>query len=218
MVLMVITSGNRSSASKRASSDDDDSTRPHKVKKMKCLDLILVEKVYKFRVLLPNSDCVMMRVIDPPNNQMPVVVFTDLVKEEYERVGFENRIKDVICFEIYETDKVYTLRLNDGSNGDEFYENMWDLTPDVELLSELPQEYAFESALDDLIVKLLDLAAIRGRGVPHFTDHIEDEQLVASLRNRSHTIVSSKTKNSKKVYTLHLRRDALLSSSGSDKT
>ncbi|KAL8127014.1 hypothetical protein AgCh_014077 [Apium graveolens] len=148
---LVITSGNRSSASKRASSDDDDSTRPHKVKKMKCLDLILVEKVYKFRVLLPNSDCVMMRVIDPPNNQMPVVVFTDLVKEEYERVGFENRIKDVICFEIYETDKVYTLRLNDGSNGDEFYENMWDLTPDVELLSELPQEYAFESALDDLI-------------------------------------------------------------------
>ncbi|XP_074360083.1 structural maintenance of chromosomes flexible hinge domain-containing protein GMI1-like [Apium graveolens] len=26
---------------------------------------------------------------------------------------------------------------------------------------------------------------IGGRGVPHFTDHIEDEQLVASLRNRS---------------------------------
>ncbi|XP_074380628.1 structural maintenance of chromosomes flexible hinge domain-containing protein GMI1-like isoform X3 [Apium graveolens] len=286
-------SGNKSSASKRASSDDNDSTRPHKVKKMKCLDLILVEKVYKFRVLLPNSDCVTMRVVDPPNNQMPVVVFADLVKEEYERVGsrirrreidwdspdlclidrFENHIKDVICFEIYETDKVYTLRLNDGSNGDEVYENMWDLTPDVELLSELPQEYAFESALADLIDNSLqavwsnsnkrrlisvdlseDKISIFDNG-PGMDDS-EDNSIVkwgkmgsslhrsyrgraiggkppylkpffgmfgyggpiSSMHLASHTIVSSKTKNSKKVYTLHLRRDALLSSSGSDKT
>lgn len=31
---------------------------------------------------------------------------------------------------------------------------MWDLTPDVELLKELPQEYAFETALADLIVRI----------------------------------------------------------------
>lgn len=257
---------------------------------MKCLDLILVEKVYRFRVLLPNRDCVTMRVIDPPNNQMPVVVFADLVKEEYERVGdrtrmrgidwdspdlclidrFENRIKDMIYFESFETDKVYTLRLNDGSNGDEVYENMWDLTPDVELLRELPQEYAFESALADLIDNSLqavwsnsnkrrlisvdiseDKISIFDNG-PGMDDS-EDNSIVKwgkmgsslhrSYRGRAiggkppylkpffgmfgyggpvssmhlarHTIVSSKTKNSKKVYTLHLRRDALLSSSGS---
>lgn len=29
---------------------------------------------------------------------------------------------------------------------------MWDLTPDTELLMELPEEYTFETALADLIV------------------------------------------------------------------
>ena len=29
---------------------------------------------------------------------------------------------------------------------------MWDLTPDTDLLAELPEEYAFETALADLIV------------------------------------------------------------------
>ncbi|XP_063946721.1 structural maintenance of chromosomes flexible hinge domain-containing protein GMI1-like isoform X2 [Daucus carota subsp. sativus] len=37
------------------------------------------------------------------------------------------------------------------SKGDEVYENMWDLTPDVELLRDLPQEYAFETALAYII-------------------------------------------------------------------
>lgn len=32
-------------------------------------------------------------------------------------------------------------------------QNMWDLTPDTELLSELPEEYGFETALADLIVR-----------------------------------------------------------------
>ncbi|KAK1392217.1 Gamma-irradiation and mitomycin c induced 1 [Heracleum sosnowskyi] len=286
----VMASGSEDRARKRACNDDSTMSP---VKKMKCLDLILVEKVYKFRVLLPNSDCVTMRVVDPPNNQMPVVVFTDLVKEEYERVGdrikrrridwespdlclidrFENRIKVMVNFESFETDKVYTLRLNDGSNGDEVYENMWDLTPDVELLRELPQEYAFESALADLIDNSLqavwsnsnkrrlisvdlgeDNISIFDNG-PGMDDS-EDNSIVKwgkmgsslhrSYRGRAiggkppylkpffgmfgyggpissmhlarHTIVSSKTKNSKKVYTLHLRRDALLSSSSSDKS
>lgn len=31
---------------------------------------------------------------------------------------------------------------------------MWDLTPDTDLLKELPEEYSFESALADLIVSL----------------------------------------------------------------
>lgn len=34
-------------------------------------------------------------------------------------------------------------------------QNMWDLTPDTELLKELPEEYTFETALADLIVSRL---------------------------------------------------------------
>ena len=36
-----------------------------------------------------------------------------------------------------------------------FFQNMWDLTPDTDLLKELPQEYTFETALADLIVSSL---------------------------------------------------------------
>lgn len=32
---------------------------------------------------------------------------------------------------------------------------MWDLTPDTDLLKELPEEYTFETALADLIVSRL---------------------------------------------------------------
>lgn len=120
-------STNHNRTKRRASHDDSP------VKKMKCLDLILVEKVYKFRVLLPNGLCLCLRVVDPPGNQMPVVVLADMVKEEYDRMKgsekvrkrsidwdspdlcffdiFENRIKDLIDFGSYETDKFYTLRL-----------------------------------------------------------------------------------------------------------
>lgn len=34
-------------------------------------------------------------------------------------------------------------------------QNMWDLTPDTDLLQELPAEYTFETALADLIVSVL---------------------------------------------------------------
>lgn len=34
-------------------------------------------------------------------------------------------------------------------------QNMWDLTPDTDLLKELPEEYTFETALADLIVSCL---------------------------------------------------------------
>lgn len=42
---------------------------------------------------------------------------------------------------------------------DEFagFQNMWDLTPDTDLLMELPEEYTFETALADLIVSLIAL-------------------------------------------------------------
>jgi hypothetical protein len=34
-------------------------------------------------------------------------------------------------------------------------QNMWDLTPDTDMLKELPEEYTFETALADLIVSCL---------------------------------------------------------------
>ncbi|KAF5800759.1 hypothetical protein HanXRQr2_Chr06g0240341 [Helianthus annuus] len=40
--------------------------------------------------------------------------------------------------------RVYNLRLDDGSPPATIYENMWDLTPDTELLMELPEEYTFD--------------------------------------------------------------------------
>lgn len=35
------------------------------------------------------------------------------------------------------------------------FQNMWDLTPDTDLLRELPEDYTFETALADLIVRRL---------------------------------------------------------------
>ena len=32
------------------------------------------------------------------------------------------------------------------------FQNMWDLTPDTDLLKELPQTYSFETAFADLIL------------------------------------------------------------------
>jgi len=34
-------------------------------------------------------------------------------------------------------------------------QNMWDLTPDTDLLLELPEDYNFEAAIADLIVSSL---------------------------------------------------------------
>jgi len=35
-----------------------------------------------------------------------------------------------------------------------FLQNLWDLTPDTDLLKELPENYSFETALADLIVSV----------------------------------------------------------------
>ncbi|KAI8571496.1 hypothetical protein RHMOL_Rhmol01G0124400 [Rhododendron molle] len=51
----------------------------------------------------------------------------------------------------------------DGSKEAETYENMWDLTPDTDLLMELPEEYNFETALADLVDN--SLQAVWSNGV-----------------------------------------------------
>ncbi|PHU30641.1 Carotene epsilon-monooxygenase, chloroplastic [Capsicum chinense] len=42
-------------------------------------------------------------------------------------------------------------KIRDGSAEEDKYENMWDLTPNTDLLKELPEEYTFETPLADLI-------------------------------------------------------------------
>ncbi|KAK1276605.1 hypothetical protein QJS04_geneDACA012786 [Acorus gramineus] len=82
-----------------------------------------------------------------------------------------NKFRKTIKFNCLREDKLNRLRLYDlcHSNAVDFYcltlplqdggektiekfQNMWDLTPDTDLLAELPAEYTFESALADLIV------------------------------------------------------------------
>ncbi|KAL2226951.1 UNVERIFIED_CONTAM: Structural maintenance of chromosomes flexible hinge domain-containing protein GMI1 [Sesamum indicum] len=117
---------------------------------------------------------------------------------------------------------------------------MWDLTPDTDLLKELPDDYTFETALADLIGKNGSIIAQiskreshRGQtpisngnsglsGIPLIVDMHPFFGMfgyggpVATMCLGRRCIVSSKTKNRNKVFTLHLEREALVSSSCSE--
>ncbi|KAH0688172.1 hypothetical protein KY284_018725 [Solanum tuberosum] len=131
-------------------------------------------RVFYFRVLLPNGITLELQVPGPPS-EMPVEDFVILVRREYQNLGrrtespkpkrqinwtskdlhfvdaFENRITKMLDFRKFKSNKSHMLRLCDGSAEADKYENMWDLTPDTDLLKELPEEYTFETALADLI-------------------------------------------------------------------
>uniref|UniRef100_A0A3Q7GA24 Uncharacterized protein n=1 Tax=Solanum lycopersicum TaxID=4081 RepID=A0A3Q7GA24_SOLLC len=135
-------------------------------------------KVFYFRVLLPNGITLELQVPGPPS-EMPVEDFVILVRREYQNIGrrtdspkprrqinwtrkdlhfvdaFDNRITKTMDFRKFKSNKSHMLRLCDGSVEADKYEvdssNMWDLTPDTDLLKELPEEYTFETALADLI-------------------------------------------------------------------
>ncbi|KAG6752676.1 hypothetical protein POTOM_042705 [Populus tomentosa] len=132
--------------------------------------------VYKFKILLPNGMTVIVRLTDP-KPEMWVQDFIDLVKREYavaqrdpsplmkkkRTLNWEseswfvedengNLMKQRLKFKSFKPHKCHILRLHDGSaEVTDTFENMWDLTPDTELLRELPEEYTFETALADLI-------------------------------------------------------------------
>ncbi|CAA0813022.1 gamma-irradiation and mitomycin c induced 1 [Striga hermonthica] len=163
------------------------------------------------------------------------------------------------------------LCLHDGSAKPDAYEGMWDLTPDTDLLKELPDDYTFETALADLIDNSLQALWSNGRGDDKFISvewHTEkisifdsgpgmdgtDGNLVKwgkmgaslhrSVRGQAvggkppylkpffgmfgyggpvatmclgrRAVVSSKTKNCSKVFTLHLEREALVNASSSE--
>ncbi|KAM7504877.1 hypothetical protein LguiB_003781 [Lonicera macranthoides] len=253
------------------------------------------EKIYRFRVLLPNGTSLGLRLREP-DNEMAVEMLIAMVKEEYFRQkrqtesptqkrrinwksadlcfldAFDNKIRNRINFKNFQTNKLHILRLHDGSRAEETYENMWDLTPDTDLLKELPEEYTFETALADLIDNSLQAVwSVKGRRL--VSVEIDEERIsifdtgpgmdgseensiakwgkmgasmhrssrgqaiggsppylmpffgmfgyggpIASMHLGRRALVSSKTKESKKVYTLYLERDALLSGTGSKKT
>ncbi|XP_042487826.1 structural maintenance of chromosomes flexible hinge domain-containing protein GMI1 isoform X2 [Macadamia integrifolia] len=249
-----------------------------------------MEKVYKFRVLLPNGTSVGL-TFHEPGDEIMMNEFMENIKREYfrtinaaERVKVKRKVlwksndihvEDVsgikfrkrIPFKHFKPYKCHFIRLYDGTNEiADTFENMWDLTPDTDLLKELPEEYTFETALADLIDNSLQAVWSNKSTERRLVSVTIDEQKImifdtgpgmdgsdensivkwgkmgASLHRSSReqaiggkppyltpffgmfgyggpiasmhlgrsALVSSKTKDSKKVYTLRLERDALL--------
>ncbi|CAI8605727.1 unnamed protein product [Vicia faba] len=134
-----------------------------------------IRRVSRFKVLLPNGTSVELTVRSA-ENEMHVGDFVGLVREKYLELkrkcewmkkkrdinwkgsglyiedADNNKITNVIDFKNFMPRKCHILRLNDGSSEvAHIFENMWDLTPDPDLLLELPEEYNFEAAIADLI-------------------------------------------------------------------
>ncbi|KAJ0897919.1 putative histidine kinase/HSP90-like ATPase superfamily [Helianthus annuus] len=120
-------------------------------------------RVYKLRILLPNGMTVLVKI---PEGRESITVreLAKKVKEQHDRAiqakkasspkksvkwdadlcfvdDYDNVFRNCLKLTKLEMNKVHNLRLD----------NMWDLTPDTELLMELPEEYTFETALADLI-------------------------------------------------------------------
>ncbi|KAG5097508.1 hypothetical protein JHK82_047362 [Glycine max] len=262
-------------------SDDDDS-----------------EKVFTFKILLPNGTSVELTLRDP-EAEMPLGNFVRLVKEKYSEArkhcesmkntrdinwkggsislqdANDKKIRNVLNLKNYKPNKYHILRLHDGSSEvAQSFENMWDSTPDTDLLLELPEEYTFETALADLIDNSLQAVWSNGEDKrklirvnlgkskisifdngPGLDDTDENSLVkwgkmdaslhrsskskaiggkppylmpyfgmfgyggpIASMHLGRRASVSYKTKHVKKVYTLHLEREALLNTSSSQLT
>ncbi|GAB4858491.1 hypothetical protein Ancab_009967 [Ancistrocladus abbreviatus] len=135
------------------------------------------DRVYRFQVLLPNGAFLEVSFRNPAE-EIPLMEFVDKVKQKHMQAmeevktehmkprrkifwkngdlcledGLGNKIKGKFCFLKFRPHITHILRLNDGSSEiADTFEHMWDLTPDTDLLMELPQEYTFETALADLI-------------------------------------------------------------------
>ncbi|WZZ01082.1 hypothetical protein YC2023_073410 [Brassica napus] len=249
------------------------------------------DKFYKLKILLPNGTNVTL-TLNNPQPEMSMRNFVNLVKEEYEKtrkscelsgkmrkridwnlaaesyLDFNGeKIRGMVRLETFKPDMCNILRLDDGSGeATTMYENMWDLTPDTDMLKELPENYSFETALADLIDNSLQAVWSCSPGNRRLisVDVLEDRisvfdsgpgmdsskensiakwgKIGASI-HRAHkskaiggkppylmpffgmfgyggayacmhlgirTLVSSKTKQSKKVFTLQLNKEALI--------
>ncbi|WVZ76726.1 hypothetical protein U9M48_024677 [Paspalum notatum var. saurae] len=243
-------------------------------------------RVYRFQVLLPSGVSTRITLHDP-GEEMLVCDLLLSVKRELNNapVGgggtreihwggnvyltdlLDKKITDKIKLSNFDSMNINILRLHDGKEGlVSTFENMWDLTPQTDLLQELPDEYSTESALVDLIDnalqavwsngkrerKLIKITLDRekiiifdtGRGMdgsdgnsiskwgtmgssnhrvfrekgiggkaPYllpFFGMFGYGGTIASMHLGRLAVVSSKTKESKKVFTLQLSREALL--------
>ncbi|KAK7272945.1 hypothetical protein RIF29_13990 [Crotalaria pallida] len=254
-----------------------------------------VGKGRRFKILLPNGTSVGLTTWDP-EPEIPFADFISLVKGKYlkaqkdldsakkeKEINWKSgglyledaddvKIRDVVKLKKYKPHKCHILSLRDGSSAvAESFKSMWDLTPDTDLLLELPEDYNFENALADLIDNSLQAVWSNGENDrkliivnvandkiiifdngPGMDDSDENSlakwgKMGASLHrlSRSEAIggkppylkpyfgmfgfggpiaamhlgrlikVSSKTRKVKKVYTLVLDREALLSHSNS---
>ncbi|XP_073032528.1 structural maintenance of chromosomes flexible hinge domain-containing protein GMI1 isoform X1 [Primulina eburnea] len=137
-------------------------------------DAHLANKLFWFRILLPNGTTLELKMTEL-RSHMPIEEFIAAVKREYfntvprtgsgqleTRINWTyadlhftdadgNKMRTEVKFRDLLPNKWHILALNDGSAEPEAYEDMWDLTPDTDLLKELPDEYTFETALADLI-------------------------------------------------------------------
>ncbi|KAI5394106.1 structural maintenance of chromosomes flexible hinge domain-containing protein GMI1 isoform X3 [Lathyrus oleraceus] len=150
-------------------------------------DIGIRRREFRFKVLLPNGTSVELTVWSV-ETEMHFEDFVGLVREKYlelrkkcewmkkkrdinwkgsglylEDAG-DNKIRNVIEFKNFMPRKCHILRLNDGSSDvAQTFENMWDLTPDTDLLLELPDEYNFEAAIADLIDNALQAVWFNGK-------------------------------------------------------
>ncbi|XP_023729100.1 structural maintenance of chromosomes flexible hinge domain-containing protein GMI1 [Lactuca sativa] len=248
-------------------------------------------RVYKLKILLPNGITVLLKIPEG-TERISVEELAGRVRNEYakavqktsspkKQVNWNTQLcflddsdhvfRNSLTLTKLEPNRVYNLRLHDGSQPAKIYENMWDLTPDTELLKELPEEYTFETALADIIDNSLQAVWSNGEQEKRLISvEVSDDRIsiidtgpgmdslsiekwgkmgaslhraskgqaiggkppylkpafgmfgyggfVASMHLGRHTEVSSKTKDSKKVYMLRLEREALVSGSGSKRT
>ncbi|XP_039057673.1 structural maintenance of chromosomes flexible hinge domain-containing protein GMI1-like [Hibiscus syriacus] len=226
----------------------------------------------RFKVLLPNGTSVGLTLKDDLENEISFQGFIDLIRDAYdvekrqsgsfkrkkminwrsERLYLEDinglKISRRIDLRRFKHHKCHILKLHDGSEDvTNTFENVWDLTPDTDLLMELPEEYTFETALADLIDnslqavwlnrenhrRLISVDVLENRISIFDTgpgmNNSDENSIpffgmfgyggpVASMHLGSCVIVSSKTKESKKVYKLSPARDVLLSKSGSGRS
>ncbi|VVB17361.1 unnamed protein product [Arabis nemorensis] len=248
------------------------------------------DTIYSFKVLLPNRTSVDL-TLSNPGREMPMEAFVNLVKEGYDKSRKEcvlmskrtrvdwnlggkfivesdsEKMKGMVRFAAFKPNLCHIIRLDDGSGiTSTMYENLWDLTPDTDLLKELPENYSFETALADLIDNSLqavwhcsqgdrrlvsvDVSGDRisvfdtGSGMDSSEKNSIDKwgKIGASLHRSQktrgiggnppylkpffgmfgyggpyacmflgrRTLVSSKTKESKKVFTLQFEKEALI--------
>ncbi|RLM78671.1 hypothetical protein C2845_PM12G12300 [Panicum miliaceum] len=107
----------------------------------------------------------------------------------------DRKITDKIKLSNFHTKSTNILRLHDEKGGFvSTFENMWDLTPQTDLVQELPAEYSTESALVDLTDNALQAVWSNGRG--------ERKLIKGTMGSSNHRVFRQKGIGGKAPYSL----------------